>query len=64
MHIVIKIMGILLIIGSYILGLALVRLALIDPDFKGERGEHMLFEGTLLIVIGLCALKYWLTEED
>jgi len=44
-------------------GAAFIRLAL-DKEFTGERAEHLLFEGMVLLVLTLCALKYFMSDED
>lgn len=56
------IIGALLLIIVLGLSVILIRLAF-DSDFRGERAEHLLFEGTVLFVITLVGLKYWLNDE-
>ena len=44
-------------------GAIFIRLAF-DKEFTGERAEHLLFEGMVLLVLTLCALKYFMSDEE
>jgi len=62
MNFIVQIVGFVSFTIVLILGVGFIRLSF-DPIFQGERAEHLIFEGVILFVLSMCAIKYWFSES-